>query len=261
VIPLSTQKIRVRVSKGESLIQELSLSRPSENGGSLVAQATLRLEAANDLTVRVEAVQEGSDLALATGTKNGVRIVPNQRTGLKVELQPVFAPTLTAVTPTNGGPGVSVTLTGNFGNSGYYGIRIGEAQAAGSLSAGNLLAQVPNGARSGAVIALADGVLSEPGPAFQVLSVLTPSPLSANADIGGTLQFSASAQDTEGTPVASPTLTRWEVVTPSDNPRRVSVSPVGVIDENGLFTAQATGTAWIRVWSGNLPATASISVQ
>lgn len=266
-IPLGTAKIRIRVLKGAAIRQELPLGRPADNGGPLVSKASLQLDAESGLTVLAEAFRLGTnpasgDISLASASVSGVEIVPNQRTTATLELIPAFVPVLTGFTPDNGGPGVRVTLTGAFGSSGYYGVRIGTTSGWGSASGSTITAEVPQGATTGPVSALDDGVPSAPGATFSVLASLALQPQTVTLGKGQTATFSVpTGTDTLGRQVANPTLTRWEVFDPTPLFMPGAGSAVGTLTPAGLFLAQATGTAWVQVWSGNLAATAAVTVN
>lgn len=267
MIPLSTQTIRFRVTKGNNILSEIPLSRPVRNGSPLVAQASLRLDADSGLTIQADAFSTSlvasSDLPIASATLTGVSVVANQRTPVQLSLAPVFTPTLTDFTPKNGGPGVPVTLRGSFGSSGYYGLGIGGVEGYGSLSGSDVIAFIPSGATTGPLVVLADGVPSSMGATFNVLTRLDLSPLSPVTSTGSPITFTVpTGLDTSSQSIANPTLTAWEVVDPANlNPPGPQPSTVGTISSSGVFTPQATGTAWVRVRSGYLFATASVTVR
>lgn len=262
-IPWRTERIRLRVLKGAVMRAELPLSRPGDTGVPLRSSANLRIPAEAGLTVEALAFPATGSVPLAWGYAYGVSVIANQRTDVQLKLTPAFTPTLLGTSPLNGGPGTPVTLTGAFGDSGYYGIGIGQALAGGGLSAGKLIALVPSGAQSSPMVAYADGVASAPGETFRVLISLELAPSSATTSLGAPIAFAVpTARDTQGETVTSPTLTRWEIVDPQRlmDPFGIT-SLVGSIDQNGLFTPSATGAAWVRVSSGYLTATASIQVE
>lgn len=266
-IPLSTEAILLRIKKTGTVLQELKLGRPSEgSSGELAAQGSLQLDADTGLEVEALAYQDSNPNELSTpiasASVTGVSVVANQKVPVALHLQPVFVPTLTSFSPTNGGPGVPVRLVGSFGTSGYYGLKIGSVRGAGTLSGSDVVAYVPTTARTGALSALADGVASTAGGTFSVLASMSLAPATLSLGVGATDSFAVtSALDTEGATVAGPTLTRWEVVDPERLFELDPTSPVGTVTTQGVFTAAATGTAWIRVWSGHLAATASITID
>lgn len=263
LIPLSANALRLRVSKNGSLVvSDVILSRPSSSEGAAIAQGSVRLNADTGLTVTVEAFREdpiaSSSVSVASASATAVTVIANQRTSILLSLSPSFVPTLTSFSPSNGGNGVPVTLTGTFGDSGYYGISVnGAVGGANSGSSTSITAVVPEGATTGPLSAWADGATSSAGATFKVLESLDPLPLTAAASVGGTVQFSVpTATDTLGTQVLNPTVTRWQVVNP------LAVNPIsGTVTSNGLFTATATGTAWVRAWSGSLLATMSVTID
>lgn len=265
-IPLSTEIIRLRVSKGGTLITEVPIGRPEATDSALVSQATVHLDAGTGFTVKAEAfrvspVTEGA-VAIAAATVTGMTIIASQQNPVILNLAPVFVPTLTGVSPTNGGPGIPVTLTGAFSNSGSYGLRLG-ALTSTAASGSGLTASIPAGALSGPLVALDDGVPSASGTVFSVLARLDVSPASASTAIDSVLQFSVpTGLDTGGLTISMPTVTRWALLDPTRfNLPGSATSNIGSLSQSGLFTAQATGSAWLYVFSGGLAATAAITVK
>lgn len=267
LIPLSAQTIRIRVLKNGTLRYEHALPRPAGDGTALVGEASLPLDAESGLTVLAEAFRSApvipSDQPIATASASGVDVVANQKTSVVLNLAPAFTPTLTGFSPTNGGPGVEVTLSGSFGDSQYHGIGIGGVTGPGRASGSAVVANVPDGALTGPVTAFADGVSSPPGATFRVLKALNFDPASKSFQVGDTFEFGvASGTDTNDQAVGNPTITRWEVIDPAQlNAAFPAPSQVGTITSKGEFTAQAAGTTLIRVWSGSVAAMATITVD
>jgi len=268
-IPISTQIIRLRVLKNGVVVSELPISRPSSTNPNQSAQGSLQLDAGTGLTVQAEAFRASpiasGDVPIASASVTGVGIFVNQKTTVTLNLVPVFVPTLTGLSPSNGGPGVAVTLSGAFGGSGYYGMGLAGLISSGRASGGAIVATVPFRATTGPAIALADGVPSAGGATFSVLAGLGLTPSAGATTVGNTVQFSVPTGTDTSSPsltIANPTITGWDVVDPAQ-----LVSPnaptrnVGSIDSNGLFTAKARGTVWVRAFSGYLVATASITVN
>ncbi|MBU6427774.1 MAG: hypothetical protein KGR26_02065, partial [Cyanobacteria bacterium REEB65] len=166
-------------------------------------------------------------------------------------------------TPTNGGPGTPVTLTGTFGSSGYYGLKFDGLTAYGSGTATAITAGIPAEATaSGPVVALADGVPSSAGQTFALLASLSVTPPSGALSVGSTASLTPAATDSAGTAVNNPTITTWQVIDPGQiNQPFPAASSIGTIDSTGVFTAKAAGTTWVRAWSGNLSATAAVQVN
>jgi|GEM_PF-462893 len=91
-------------------------------------------------------------------------------------------------------------------------------------------------------------VVNPPNPVATSISISPSTPPSLDA-IGATIQLTASVLDQSGNPLAGNTVT-WS----SDN------AAVATIDAAGLVTAVANGTATMTAQSGNLSATAPITV-
>lgn len=266
MIPLSAQTIRLRALNGQAVLGEVKIARAPGGDGAQVAQALMQLNAASGLTVLAEAFREGpqalstSSVAIASASVSNVSIIANQKTSVTLNLIATFFPTLSSFTPSNGGPGVPVTFSGSFGSSGYYGISFAGTRISASGNSATLSANVPAQAITGTVQAWADGASSSAAGSFQVLSALSVAPSSGTRAVGASMSFSASATDTNSSLVSAPTITLWDVVDPS-TPHEFDSSSVGSIDEAGVFTALATGTAWVRAWSGSLAATAEVTVN
>jgi hypothetical protein len=265
-IPLSTQTIRLRVSQGDTVLHDLPLGRPEASDSALVSGATLLVDAGTGFTIRADAYRtspvSSGDVPIASDVQSNVTIHASQKNPVALDLHPVFVPTLTGVSPTNGGPGVKVTLTGSFSDSGSYQMSLSGKKiqaASGSI----LTAEVPVGASTGAVIVLDDGVPSLPGGTFSVLAALNATASTLVTTVGASVPFSVpTGMDTAGLSIVNPTITRWKLI----DPARLSLpgddtSPIGTLDQDGLFTATATGSAHVYVFSGTLLATLSVTVN
>lgn len=264
LIPLSTQNIRIQVQdQGGSVLNETIISRPPDNGGTLVAVVNLQVSAGSGLIVQVDAFRDEviGDLSepIARATSAPVTVTANQRTSLALTLAPVYSPGLTSFSPDNGGPGTPVTLVGDFGDSGYYAISLGGVQSpATSGSSTSISATIPHGVPSGPLTAWADGASASLGATFSVLTALVVTPSTRTTTVSALTSYAVpTGTDTTGQTIANPTITHWEVVDPLD---LNATSSVGTIDASGAFTATQAGTAWVRAWSGNLQATATVTV-
>lgn len=264
-IPLSAETIWVQVRKGSITLCSLPLRR--EDGA---ATASLLLPADTGLSVRADAFRAGQATTsppVASAEATGVALRANQRTTVALDLRPQSVPRVTSFSPDNGGPGVMVKLSGSFGDQGPYALALGEARSTATREEGRLVAPVPVGATSGPLGVVVDGITGGGTATFRVLAHLliasVPVPV---LSVGETCAFSVPrALDTAGQVVLAPTVTRWEVL----DPRRLSrpgssASGIGSLEERGatcVFTATATGSAWIVAWSGALCATASVTVK
>ncbi|HEY9898827.1 MAG TPA: hypothetical protein V6D00_06560 [Pantanalinema sp.] len=269
-IPLSAETLWVQVRKGDTLLSSLPLSRPAQEGASRTATASLTLAAATGLVVRAEAFradQASTSLPVASAEATGVTLRPNQRTTVSLDLIPSLVPQGIAFTPTNGGPGVKVVVRGAFGDRGPFALELGPARSAAVLEDGVLTASVPVGAATGPLTVLADGIPGTSTTPFRVLSRLVlPSSAPRPLAVGEPFAVSvSSALDTDAQVVSAPTITRWEVLDPLRLTRPgSSASGVGTIESAGsgaVFTAAATGSAWIVAWSGALCATMAVEVR
>jgi hypothetical protein len=269
VIPLSAETIWVQVRKGETVLASLPLGRP-QTDASGTATASLMLEAAEGLIVRADAFRAGQATTsppVASAEATGVALYPNQRTTVLLDLLPRIVPQVISFTPTNGGPGVRVSVRGAFGDRGPFALELGPARSTAVLEDGVLAAAVPVGAVTGPLIVLADGIPGASTTSFRVLSRLVlpahaPRPLAVGEPFAVGV---SSALDTEAQVVSAPTITRWEVLDPARLTRSGSpVSDIGTIAGSGagaVFTATATGSAWITAWSGTLCATMAVEVR
>ncbi|MBO9541146.1 hypothetical protein J7643_11205 [bacterium] len=266
VIPLSTQTIWIQVKKANQLLYFAPLPRPEATDSLMVTEATIHLEAMTGLSVQADAFRSGqasTDIPIASRRANDVTLVANQRTSVLLDLDPVFRPSVTSLTPDNGGPGVDVSIGGTFGPSGSYQLALGGARIFGVLSGGQVKATVPYGAQSGPIEILDDGVPSAPGPTFRVLSRLDVEPAEQRVGIHHPVAFQVpTGEDTQGLVIENPTVTRWSLIDPAKLGLPGSAaSTIGTISPTGVFNATAPGSAWVYAWSGYLSATTSITVE
>lgn len=267
VIPLSAESIWLHVKKGAQTLHTAELRRP-DPAGTQTATRSFLIDADTGLTVWAEAFRAGqasTSTPIAAAQATGVALYANQRTSVALDLAATTPSIVSGFTPTNGGPGVKVSVDGQFGPSGYYRMALGSAESVATFKSGQLLeAVVPLGAQSGPLTIYDDGFPWLADQSFRVLSALTLSPVgSQSVATGQTLVFSVpTALDTEGQTVSAPTVTGWMLL----DPQTFEPSPIGTLDFSGgratfSATPAATGSAVLYARSGNLIATASVTVQ
>ncbi|MBO9541771.1 hypothetical protein J7643_14370 [bacterium] len=267
VIPISADTIWVSVKKGSQTLHTTALKRPDAQG-TQTATRSFQVDAGTGLSVRAEAFRAGqasTSIPIALAQATGVTLYANQRTIVTLDMAATGASTISSFSPTNGGPGVKVSVAGQFSPSGYYRLVLGPAESAATYKTSQLLeAPVPLGAQSGPLTVYDDGFPSVSAQSFQVLSVLTLLPAGPqHVSPGQPLAFSVpSALDTNGQQVSSPTVTGWLLL----DPISFEPSAIGTLDVSGgaaTFNASptATGTAWLYVRSGSLLATTSVTVR
>lgn len=256
VLPTSTERLRFTLS-GPSA-QTLELVRPV--GTSPTSTASLQVDVGTGYTLSVDAYAKEfpSDFSaafpVASGQSPPFDVAANKIASVRVVLEPFHVPTVTAFSPTNGGPGAYVTLTGSgFGATRNLplGLKFGGREAAVVFRTddGTASVLVPDGATSSPIVPGVDGVWGQGGDTFTVLGSLAIQPSDQTVASGSTHRFAATAVTTEGTTHLSPAV-QWAM----------STSSIGFVDQTGLFTATGTGTAEVQILSGRLLATASITV-
>lgn len=166
------------------------------------------------------------------------------------------APVIGELAPTNaalsssfvGGPQSVVTINGSgFGNTDNSTLQVylGTTQITNftRLSDSQLRFTLPSsGVGTGQVKVVSYGATSTNKPTFQVIQSLNVSPtgITVNVPVGGTQQYTVSATDTLGNPVASPSVT-WSVN-----------SAAATISATGLLTALDYGSSYPVAQTGAL---------
>ncbi|HEY9856865.1 MAG TPA: IPT/TIG domain-containing protein [Stenomitos sp.] len=255
VIPTSTERLRFTLSGPAS--KTLDLDRPY--GAAPISTASLQVDVGTGYTLAVAAYakQSPSDFEpsklVASGQSDPFDVLVNKVSGVRVALTPNYVPSITGFTPTNGGPGsyVSVFGTGFGATSQELIFRFGGTPASNVYQYGDGTAsvRVPDGATSSALVPVVDGVPGLASGSFTVLSSLGITPSTQSVASGNSYVFTAEATSSEGSPFVNPAVV-WALSTDS----------VGTIAQDGEFTAIGTGTVELQIWSGNLLATASVTV-
>lgn len=277
-IPTSAQRLRLQFS---GLLPEQNpaptdVTRPA--GEAPLSLATMELAAGTGYHLVVTAY-DASDRAIAQGAAD-FDAPANTRVAVEVPLSPMAVPAVTGFSPTNGGPGATVVITGeNLGlDRGLLpGFTFGPGGAAAQGTAqgpASVSVFVPTGARSGALIPTVDGVSGEASTAaFTVLAALGITPMSRTISLSATdsAAFTAQATTDAGAAFLGPTVT-WSLSMPAAAPAESpepgqsppppeALPPIGTIDQAGGFVATgATGSAVLWIHSGNLAASAAVTV-
>ncbi|MBO9541400.1 carboxypeptidase regulatory-like domain-containing protein [bacterium] len=180
----------------------------------------------------------------APAVVEGVVVRPNETTRADLQLA-LDAPKLVSLSATNGASGAEITLNGeNFGVSKHKVLQVyfGNTLAVklDPLSDTTIKVTVPDGATSGGVVLVSDGVRSNPLP-FTVISSIAVTPRLVGLYPGDVQQFTAVAQDDRGHVVASPAL-EWST----------SYAGAGTLNPGAVFTATGEGFTRIQATSGKL---------
>lgn len=277
VLPTSAQHLGFHLAG--PFPQDLDVFRP--DGTSPTSVATMSVDVGNGYTLTVQAYDNAPTPRLvASGTSTAFNVLANERTNVTVALTPAFVPTITGFSPSNGGPGATVTIYGtNFGED--RGLKPDFTFNGTPVTAiyppqeGTVSVLVPMSAVSGPIVPRVDGVSGEASDTFTVLKTIGISPASQTVASGSSVVFTAVATTSEDVPLVGPTVS-WSVTAPmtgspetnyqiqafGDGMPETGTESVGVgtIDANGHFTATSTGSAQIVIFSGTLMATASITV-
>jgi hypothetical protein len=180
---------------------------------------------------------------LGTANVAGLSVQPNKTISVSDVLLGGEAPLLTELSPSMGGRGTIVTLTGaNLPESGLS-VEFGTTVLADvtRLSATQLRVKVPEG-NVGEDVRVRAGTIVSNTLKFKLLTSLTINPGPTNLAIGASQAFTASAVDAAGMAIATPTV-RWEIT---------GGGGLAVDVDTGLVTASQAGTANLVARSGDL---------
>jgi len=264
-IPDSAASIVVSVTNQNSYPMGSTTVARSSGQLSVSANVTVAIGTNYSVTAKAYDGAGGTGNLIAQGNASGVTITQNNTTNVSVVMGALNAPTITALSQSNGGPGASLVLTGtNFGYTGntsyqaYFNATANsdntvtgtQAATLSRTSDTSITVTVPTGATNGNIIVRADGIPSVSTANFTVIQTLTISPTTPSVATGSTLTFSVSATDTSSQAVTSPVVT-W---TSSD-------TSSGTIASTGVLTGVAGGTTTVTVASGNINSATSASVS
>lgn len=192
--------------------------------------------------------------SLGTANLSDVRILSKTITtapNLELSLMP---PTLKSVFPENGGPGSTLTLSGeHFGSSSgdLFQVTVGGLLVNNPVRVDDrtIRITVPSGATSGDLIVKVKGVQSNALP-FQVLKAMsfTADHWDLNLLKGATRSFSVSATDSAGQGIATPVVT-WSLT-----------GSAASLDASGAVRGVSSGYVTLKATSGTLTTTLPLRV-
>ncbi len=249
-----TGSITGRVTSDDPRVTNFEGTQVFIPGSSYVAMA----DAAGRFTLSNVAAGSFSLIAikagLGRGSLNGLTVTPRQATAAGDVLMHVTPPVLSSLTPLNGGPGTTMTITGeHFGatEGAPFQVFIGGAMAANPVRQNDttLVVQVPGSATTGDTVVTVGGIPSNAGH-FTVIKSLSFTQSGRNTTLlaGASRAFSVTALDTADEGVPNPNLT-WSAEGPS-----VSVDSLGGV------TALSPGYAKLAVSSGTVSETLELNV-
>jgi sugar lactone lactonase YvrE len=190
----------------------------------------------------------------ATTLVSGVTVAPQQTVQAPDLVLSLDAPVLESLSQSNGGAGAEIVLRGkNFGatKNTVLSVHFGSTQATRfeRLSDTEIRVWVPAGALSGPVVVRSNGVASN-AVDFQVIALLSVTPLYAGVLQGDRRKFEVEARDPLGAPVLEPNV-RWEL----------GNSIAGKLVGAGNF--EGDGEGWSEVWvkSGSITGLAAVAVS
>lgn len=163
------------------------------------------------------------------------------------------SPTITSLSPSSGGPGVPVTISGtNFGSTqGSSTVQFnGTTATATSWSAASITTAVPNGATSGNVVVTVSGAASN-GVNFTVptLTSISVTPQSSSLAVGATQQFTATGTYSDQSQSNITASAIWTS----------SATNVATISTAGVATGIAEGSATIQAAVGTIIGSISLT--
>lgn len=269
-IPDDAESIMISALQGQVELGSVVIARPASTG-------QLFLDEAAGLTVIARAYATAtpsvSDEALAQGAATGVAVTAGQDTPVSITLGPVPAPVIASITPDNAGPGAQVQIAGSnlgadtgepfslllTGGSGTFDLMTTAFPTRMASGSTHYISFTVPGSGDGNRIEVVVGG-KKATASFDILASLQISPQSATVGIGGTRAFTAAATASDGvTALASPAL-QWSLIGPPDFEGNLfDIADIGLT--SGEATGVGAGTVWVRASSGNLSATASLSVQ
>lgn len=257
-VPIIKQKLTLQLQPTGSITGVIRRPGVSDHTGiavrlagtpyttTTVADGTFTLDKLPATTYSLSAVRE----VKYTYNRAAVTVKASEVTNLGELMLASDTPVITQLTPANGGPGVTVNIAGEqFSASSTYTVTF-DGTAATSVqrvNATTLSAVVPPTANSGPVVVSTSGKDSNTLP-FQVLNKLELTPTSATMVSGGTRTFTLQARDAGNVQILEPAIA-WS-----------KIGAAITVSNSGGVTAVTPGTGTVMVTSGNLSATAPVTV-
>jgi sugar lactone lactonase YvrE len=194
-----------------------------------------------------------SKTGLGSASADGVLVKSGSATLVPDLALVAKAPSIKAITPANGGPGVPVVITGSqFGATTNEVLQVSFGGAIASNpkreNDGTIRVNVPDGASSGDVVVTVGQISGAPA-GFQVIKTLVVQTTSNDLVVGQVQSIGFAATDTQDKPVKSVAV-QW-----STNGNAATV------DARGLVTANAAGASKLTVSSGKVTGTFDLAVH
>jgi len=177
VLPESVRRVLVRVFAGDAELARQELVRSGDAAGT-AAEASFRLLPRDNVRVEVEALgtplpEEQEEVAVARGSASGLNLASSRLVTARITMVPVDQPLLTRLGQNIGQPGSVLEL---FGRNlrpatvvSFGGVKAGPVTW---ISGGALRVTVPDGAMSGRLTVVTDGVPVASDAWFWVLESL-----------------------------------------------------------------------------------------
>lgn len=260
-IPDDVERIDVAAFKpgGSLLLQGPTLRREL---GVVTSEATLSPLPPGEVEIRAKAFDSNSKL-LADG-KTTVTLRPNEIGTARLALLPVDKPAIQEVTPTSGGRGQVVTITGqNFGATSKYPLEV--TIGPDRIPVENLTRQdnrqlsfqIPAGARTGPIVISVGGATASTVAAFPVIATISLSPTATETFTPlGLVDITVTAKDTEGAVVADPYL-EWQALKTGCKQQPCAGDTDSIVTDGKagiLVTRGDAGSIDVRVAAGQLEA-------
>ncbi|MBO9542422.1 Ig-like domain-containing protein [bacterium] len=254
-IPLSANSATVWLyDSAGRLMTQASVQRPTE--GNLSSQVFFRVKATMGVRVVAKLYEQttpsANDVPVAMGTGN-VDIYANNVNFVAITMDPLIEPTLAVLTPSYGGVGKEIVISGAFlGESQDWPVTVKftgiPATSVTRVSDEEIRATVPAGAVSGDVEVAVDGIRKT--LPFEVLVDLAFENLNGQQQAYRIVPLTCIGTFTNGSRRQVDALT-WS----SSN------HGVATVDQNGLLRPVAPGTAKITAASGGVNKEGTVTVS
>lgn len=262
-IPTATERlvVTVRPLGSSTPAQTLTLQRPTTATESVGTFDHL----APGATLFSAEARDASDAVLAAGSAT-VTLLPNQLAPVHLTLASSDHPILNGISPLNGVPGDFVSIVGSgFGaaTGASYSVSVGGLTVPGSaitrVNDSLLVIQVPGVGPTTKIAVTVGSQSAESTELFTPIASLSITPTATETfQPFGVVHFGATAYDSQGAPIASPSLYWQAAVLSCDTP---SCFP-GKLDTSGTFIAneeeEGFGAMTIQVGRGAVAATATV---